>query len=378
MPRKRPRVVSLDEVRITRRGDTAEFEYADEAMGSMSLKVGVDVSDMTDQELLERHNEAVQAMEDMPASHEHVAVEIPVGRPQLRYSRPADQWSPRGDVVRCVVHDGGPAGEAVIEVDGHELSLRELGRMLTTCSGWGMRIVFVPEDEIHREPRIEVREPTDERPVAPPALLAPTSRPPSRTSRKPKREPFASPMLERMPIYRLRVTLAGTEPPVWRSVLVSGNMTIKKLHLVIQAAMGWTNSHLHLCASADEKEHLSDPRAGLDHAKDEGKVKLRSFAPRVGDRCGYEYDLGDSWKHDVLVEEIVTPQESGRWPRCVDGAMACPPEDCGGVGGYQELVAAMRDPRHPDRQRFIEWLGSEFRPDAFDIEETNRRLSSVK
>jgi hypothetical protein len=372
MPRKRPRVVPLDEVRITRRGETAEFEYADEAMGGMSLELGVDVTAMTDQDLLDRHNEAVRAME-AAARHEHVAVEIPVGRPQLRYSRVADQWCPRGSVVRCVVHDG-PDGQAVIEVDDHELSLPELGRMLTTFAGWGMRIVFVPEEEIDREPRIEVREPTDEAAVESPAPVVPVSTRASGTSS----DPVVRRMLERMPIYRLRITLAGTEPPVWRSVMVSGNVTLKGLHRVIQMAMGWTNSHLHLFVSADRKTLLSDPRAGLDHAKDEGKVKLRSFAPRVGDRFSYEYDLGDSWKHEVVVEDIVVPQESGRWPRCVDGARACPPEDCGGVGGYQDLVEAMGNPRHPDRERLLAWLGSELEPEAFDIEATNRRLSSIK
>lgn len=94
----------------------------------------------------------------------------------------------------------------------------------------------------------------------------------------------------------------------------------------------------------------------------------------MGARFQYEYDLGDGWKHDILVEEILTPEEARQFPRCVAGERACPPEDCGGVHGFLDLVAAMSDRRHPERQHYLEWLGREFEPAAFDLEEVNRRL----
>lgn len=385
LKRKRPRVVSLDEVKIIRRGDSAEFDYADEAMGSMSLELGVDISDLSDDELLERHNEVVRSMEAAAASYEHVAVEIPPGKPQLRYSRRSEQWSPRGDVVRCIVHDGGPEGEAVVEVDDRELTLREFGRMMTTYAGWGMRIVFVPDDELHLDPVIEVREPDDAEPAEPPeetmAQVSPRSMPRQAAATRPPRPRSSEDrarLVDRMPIYQLRITLLGTEPPVWRTVRTSGNVALKKLHQIIQIAMGWTDSHLHLFASNDGKDMVSDPRAGLDHTRDEARVKLRSFAAGIGGRFRYEYDFGDSWIHDVLVEEILSPEESGRWPRCVDGARACPPEDCGGVGGYQDLLAAMKNRAHPDRKHYLDWLGAEFLPEQFEVDAINRQLGSLK
>jgi len=380
--RKKLRVVSLDEVKITRRGDSAEFVYADDAMGSMLLKVGSDVGRMSDEVLLEKHNETVRAMEAMAADHEHVAVEVPVGRPQLRYSEASDQWVPRGAVVRCRVHDGGPDAEATVEIDDRELSLREFGRLLTTYAGWGMRIVFVPDDEIHLDPAIEVREPDDdgaERPA--PAAVKPAPRPAKPRSPAPGAWTWSDRerVLLRMPIYQLRITLGGTEPPGWRCVPPSGNLSLKKLHQIIQAAMGWTDSHLHEFASADGKVVASDPRFGLDHApRDEAKVKLRSFAPEVGSRFRYDYDLGDSWRHDILVEEIRSPEDAGRTPRCLGGARACPPEDCGGVPGYFELVSAMRDRGHPQRKHYLDWLGQPFAPEAFDLDEANERLRRLK
>jgi hypothetical protein len=381
-------VVSLDEVRITRRGQTVEFEYADEAMGGMSLHVGVDVEAMSDDDLLEKHNQTVQAMEAAAAAYEHVAVEVPIGRPQIRYFELGDQWTPRGHVVRCVVHDGALDAEVTIEIDDRELSLREFGRLLSTYAGWGMRLVFVPDDSIHEDPIIEVREPEDPQP--PSVSLeregereSPRSR--TRSARTRARNTSTSKtwtrdekVLLRLPVYRLRVTLAGIEPAVWRSVLVSGNQSLRKLHEVIQAAMGWTNSHLHLFASADRKDVVSDPRFELDGARDEGRVKVRSFAPEVGHRFLYEYDLGDSWKHDVIVEEILQPEKAGRLPRCIAGERACPPEDCGGVSGFLDLIEAMRDPSHPEREHYLEWLGRAFDPEAFDVEGTNDRLRRLR
>lgn len=161
MRKRRPPVASLDEVRITRHGDDAIIEHADERFRTTHLKLGPAVQHMTDQENLHRWNECVLAREQVAAEYEHVAVEIPPGKPQIEYFEKGYQWTPRGDVLRCVIEDGGPDGAPVIHIDDHELSWEEFGRLLTTHAGWGMRIVFVPDDELYVKPRIEVREPEE-------------------------------------------------------------------------------------------------------------------------------------------------------------------------------------------------------------------------
>jgi tetratricopeptide (TPR) repeat protein len=161
-PLKRPHVASADEVRISRRDGFAEIEYVDESVGGVSLGLD-DVESMTDQEILAAHNRVIEQMEQARLEYEHVAVEVPPGAPQISYSTLADQWTPRGDVLRCVIHDHDR--EVRVMVDDRELTQAEFGRMLTTYAGWGMRIVFVPDDDLLRQPAIEVREPDDEREV---------------------------------------------------------------------------------------------------------------------------------------------------------------------------------------------------------------------
>ncbi len=163
MRRKRPHIASLDEVKIVRSRDEAIIEYADEKIWTTHLKLGPEVQGMTDQEILDRWNECVRAQQQAMAEYEHVAVEIPPGKPQIEYFELGDQWTPRGDVLRCVIEDGGPNGEPVIHVDDEELSWHEFGRLLTTFAGWGMRIVVVPDNELHLPPRIQVREPNGKR-----------------------------------------------------------------------------------------------------------------------------------------------------------------------------------------------------------------------
>ena len=161
MPRlRRPRTATLGEVRITKEREAAVIEFLQPGISTTHLTIGAAVARMSDQEILDLFNETIRAQGRLAASYHHVAVEIPEGHPQIRYYKEADQWVPRGDVLRCLVSEAG--GEAVIEIDGRDFSIAEFGRMLTTFAGWGMRICFVPEDELTREPEIEVREPDDE------------------------------------------------------------------------------------------------------------------------------------------------------------------------------------------------------------------------
>lgn len=124
------------------------------------MKIGPKVAGMTDREILDIHNETILAMQQAAASYRHEAVEIPPGKPQVSYFELGDQWVPRGDVLRCVIHDE-VGNRPVIEIDGREFTLEEFGTMLTTYSGWGMRIVFVPDSDLETSPVIVVREPEE-------------------------------------------------------------------------------------------------------------------------------------------------------------------------------------------------------------------------
>jgi hypothetical protein len=157
MRKKRPHVATLDEVRISRDGEDAIIEFIDDTVATTHLKLGAEVVEMTDEAILDQYNAVIRAQQQMAAEYEHLAVEVPPGSPQIKYSKAGYKWTPRGDVLRCLIDE--EDGEAIIQIDDRELSTQEFGRLLTTYAGWGMRLVFVPEDEIDKPPRIEVREP---------------------------------------------------------------------------------------------------------------------------------------------------------------------------------------------------------------------------
>ena len=158
MPRmKKPRRASLDEVRIERDGAYAVITFADERVGGTQLKLGPEVQKMSDAEILERFNEIVTAMEARVNGWDKTVVEIPPGKPQIEHFSSTQQWIPVGDVLRCII-DESEDGEPTIWIDDKALSWAEFGRMLLAHNGWGMRIAFVPEEWVHEQPKIEVRE----------------------------------------------------------------------------------------------------------------------------------------------------------------------------------------------------------------------------
>jgi len=156
---KRAHVASPDEVRITRDGDTAVIEYTDDDIGTTHLVLGEQLDEMSDNAILEAHNRVIEAQQAMGLEYEHVAVEVPLGQPQMDFSSMSGQWVPRGDVIRALIEDD-ENGDVRIVIDDMDLSLEDFGRLLVTYAGWGMRLVFVPDDEIHMEPDIEVRDPS--------------------------------------------------------------------------------------------------------------------------------------------------------------------------------------------------------------------------
>lgn len=163
---KRPFVASADQVRITRDGDVAVIEYADESVATTHLTVGADKLDkMNDEQLLEYWNDLVRGNDEFRATVKYVATEIPVGKPQVSYFELGDQWTPRGHVIRCQIV-GNPAGgpdldDPFVSIDGKDFTLRQFTQMTGTFGGWGMRIEFVPADELHVRPKVKVGEPKE-------------------------------------------------------------------------------------------------------------------------------------------------------------------------------------------------------------------------
>jgi hypothetical protein len=150
-------------------------------------------------------------------------------------------------------------------------------------------------------------------------------------------------------------------------------MTLGALHHVIQLAMGWQDCHLHEFDLAGTRYGTDDGGGWGPPPKDERRAKLSRVAP-AGSRFSYEYDFGDSWEHEVAVEKVLDTGPGKTPPICLAGQRACPPEDCGGTWGYEEMLAALADPNHQEHESYREWVGRAFDPEAFDRDEINDRL----
>ena len=172
------------------------------------------------------------------------------------------------------------------------------------------------------------------------------------------------------PVYRLKVTLKGVRPPVWRRLQLSGGLTLAQLHLAIQLAMGWDNDHLYMFKIHGQAYGPPDEELPFADAR---RATLAAVLPEKGAAFLYEYDYGDSWEHAVTVEEISTDAPDAG-PLCLGGARACPPEDCGGVEGYRRLLAILADPDNPEYEDMVRWTGGGLNPEAFDVAAANQRL----
>ena len=176
-------------------------------------------------------------------------------------------------------------------------------------------------------------------------------------------------------IYQIKITLTGGKPPIWRRVLVSSNMSLEDFHLSIQIAMGWTNDHLHQFIANDVFYGIKDDDFdSYMELEDEAKYKINQLLKSEKDSIKYEYDFGDGWEHKILLEKILPFDTDHKLPRCIKGKRACPPEDCGGIWGYAELLDAIHDPDHPEHDSMLEWLGEDFDSEELDINEINDML----
>ena len=170
-----------------------------------------------------------------------------------------------------------------------------------------------------------------------------------------------------MAIYRLRVTLRDVDPAVWRLIEVRGDTTLPSLHRILQLAMGWENRHLHLFKVGSVLYGAPDPDFDLEITNEKG-VLLSEIAFAGKQRFTYEYDLGDDWAHDIVVEAVEPPDAELGYPRFLDGQNACPPEDVGGPLGYEAFLESFNDSMHENHREMVRWIGGRFSAHVIDAE----------
>jgi len=173
-----------------------------------------------------------------------------------------------------------------------------------------------------------------------------------------------------MLVFQIKVTLCDIDPPIWRRFQVESDIRLDQLHELLQIVMGWDNDHAHGFRFGDRRYGVPSRSNGRT---DERKVDLALIAG-VGDTLIYEYDFGDGWEHKLDIEEILELEPGVRYPVCVGGERACPPEDCGGFIGYDDLIDALLDPENAEHAGLLERRGN-FDPEAFDSAAVNARLA---
>jgi hypothetical protein len=176
-------------------------------------------------------------------------------------------------------------------------------------------------------------------------------------------------------IFQLKISLVRSHSPIWRRVLVSGQTSLQDLHTIIQAVFGWWDYHLHAFTvhGVEYSNPNLDPNSELNF-QDESIVTLESLALGKKSKFMYQYDFGDSWDHQPLVEDIIQPENSMKLPLCIAGKRARPPEYVGGMGGYEQFLEAVRDPEHEQHDEYLTWAGGAFDPDAFDLKAANEKI----
>lgn len=177
-------------------------------------------------------------------------------------------------------------------------------------------------------------------------------------------------------IYQIKVNLRGSKPNIWRRILIPSDMLLSEFHYVLQATMGWTNSHLHQFIYDGEyyTKKLPDEMMMDDFGIDYENMKVSDFLSHEKDKMIYEYDFGDGWQHNVLLEKILEPDPKQFYPVCIKGKMNCPPEDCGGLWGYDNMLEILSDPKHEEYENMCDWVGDDFDPAYFDLDEINAFL----
>jgi hypothetical protein len=185
---------------------------------------------------------------------------------------------------------------------------------------------------------------------------------------------YMSPKTE--PAYTLQITLQDTKPLIWRTVIVSSDLTLDRFHDIIQIVMGWKDYHLHQFIIGN-RCFASDPESlEILNGENEGKIRLGELLTEENMQLEYEYDFGDSWLHQITLKKIETIPANHRLPiTCLDGQMACPPEDVGGIPGFEHFCEVMKAPQHSEYEELKNWFGGKFKARSFDLDAVNEELN---
>lgn len=173
-------------------------------------------------------------------------------------------------------------------------------------------------------------------------------------------------------VYQLKITLSDLKPPIWRRIEVE-DCTLSMLSDIIQTVMGWGGFHLWVFDIGDE-HYGEDPDGEMEMANSR-ETNLSHVVQAGVKKFRYIYDFGDHWEHVILVEKVLEAQPQIKYPRCVKGKRASPPEDCGGAWGYGNILAAIQNPNAKQNEELLEWVEDGFDPEEFDLEAVNKELA---
>ena len=178
-------------------------------------------------------------------------------------------------------------------------------------------------------------------------------------------------------ILQLKITLKHIKPPIWRRVEVADDITFYELHHVIQIVMGWWNAHLFEFQVDGYRIGITDDDWDTEDTLEAKEVKVSRLLDKEKMKFGYLYDFGDNWEHEIIVEKISAQKKNKNYPSCMKGKRNCPPEDVGGFPGYMHMLEVISNRKNPEREDMLEWLGEEYDPEYFDLEETNGELQFI-
>lgn len=179
-------------------------------------------------------------------------------------------------------------------------------------------------------------------------------------------------------VYQGKVSLKGIIPPIWRKFQVAGDTTLYRLHLILQTVMGWHNQHLYRFI-IDGIEYMEPPpETAWPPVQDPHRVTLSNVVHEEDSKFIYVYDFGADWQHIISIDRILPAQPEVDHPICLAGQRACPPEECGGIFNYGNLLEIIQDPNHEDYAEARDLLAESFDPEAFEVEQVNRALQKLK